>query len=310
MVRWRAKLIIAESTSLSKGPERLSHSGSLGPFDIDPSPGPIRVRTESPCAEGYSLKTVWPINVWSTGPQDHRQTPLAPQSLRNLCLVLALATGHHWSIRGQLRSESQVPTPERELAQMKENWAEFGTPDLDQSPSSEFRIEPWMMAGLYLLESQPLLGNAAGMFDQGLIIGIEHPSVAALCFISAIEALGELEGDELFACSECGSKVGVAKRFESQIATVVPKEKLKYYKELYRKRSKTVHTSELYGDESKPTPFDANFDLFSKNINFLGSVFELRETTRLLLIKAIEDFSEVESNQNVGDIHRLSSTET
>lgn len=290
--KWRAKLIIGESTQLSSGPYKLSGPGNIGPFEIAPSSGPMWVRHESPFMEGFSIKTVWPIDVWSEGPLNRWQTPRTPTELKDLCLVLAVATGHHWGVRGQLVPRSEVPAPERELAQLRENWEEYGTPEPEPDTRDEFSIEPWMESALAVLKRQPLLRDAVAMFDQGLIIGVEQPSVAALCFTSTIEAVGKLAGDELPRCPECGSRTGVTKRFKEQVAKVVPEEDVKRYGNLYAKRSETTHESALHGDELKPTLFDTSFDPFGKNLNYLGSVITLRETTRTILQQTLQDSAE------------------
>jgi hypothetical protein len=100
-------------------------------------------------------------------------------------------------------------------------------------------------------EKRELLRGALLMFHEGLLLRDEHPSMALVAFVAAIEAVGQIENPPDPPCSQCGFKKGAHRAFKSALKRAgFEGQWLRVADKTYGDfRSPTVHSAVLHGYE-------------------------------------------------------------
>lgn len=108
-------------------------------------------------------------------------------------------------------------------------------------------------------EKQAFLFSCS-LFDQGMNLWAEHPSLSFAAFVSSIETLITFEhkDEKTEICEECGQeRYRVIKKFKDFFGTYgspTPEFK-KYAQKIYKYRSKILHKGELFLGEIEPRSF-------------------------------------------------------
>ena len=99
---------------------------------------------------------------------------------------------------------------------------------------------------------QKLLKGALIMFHEGLLLRMDHPSLALVAFVAAVEAVGQIEAPPDPPCPTCGFKKGAHRAYKSALTRAgFTGELLRTADSVYSKfRSPTVHAATLHGHES------------------------------------------------------------
>jgi len=181
----------------------------------------------------------------------------------------------------------------------------FEQPDENRS-ISELRLSASFdnLLGTLLAPKDHPARDAMLMFYEGIVLQKDHPTMALVAFISAIERLAAPVDPP--RCAECGHVPGVTAAFREAIQSVSDSgETLKMMMRFYGQyRSQTVHLGLLHGNESTFNRgsgdslfFISEGDQFQRNVPFLTSII-----ARRLLVKSLgtegESLLETEDNHH------------
>lgn len=128
--------------------------------------------------------------------------------------------------------------------------------------------------------------RALSAHHEGMLLKSDHPSMALLAFVSAIEALA-VPRKGLPRCSECRMVLDSGKRFREALATVLSPADVESIANAYDRRSRTVHDGCLHGLEEVlgMYPIPQLFAPELSRVDFeLGTVRLAAQASRKLLL--------------------------
>jgi len=232
---------------------------SLGPggvFALEMIPRPLLGLPTN----GYSTHRSWPLIVegtafsyaWDMALQDVR--PL----VRRLMALLSLAWGGCWVPR----YGPMIVQPGRPLEIPPVSGAVAGTPweDLDveavQADAREscqaVELPGWFEQAWAVLDRDPILAEALNSYYEAVRAEAEHPSLAFVAYVAAVEGIGAMTVDlgRCQCCDQCEAQSGSVKRFRTALRTVMSNKDANALTELaYGMRSKTAHQGTLHAAE-------------------------------------------------------------
>jgi hypothetical protein len=188
-----------------------------------------------------------------------RAAQIAELRLRRTCALLSLVTGEVWIPRShpaQITGEAgaqMVPPVFGHVPQLQgeaegTGWGGEIPPDV-----KPFRLPGWAAQAWPLLDADRDLAGALNAIYEGMRLEYQHPSLANLTFVAAIEGFGtRFVSDAPCDCSPgCTHAKGVAqKRFRKALKTVMTNREVEEIWEIaYSLRSSTGHTGSLFGSE-------------------------------------------------------------
>lgn len=139
------------------------------------------------------------------------------------------------------------PVPTGEL--FRPAWLDPDAPAIERPASQAVGLEPWMDQAWHALEDAALAESLA-ITHEGRTLCWTHPSLAQVCFVASIEAIGGRSGLE--RCATCGLITGSTERFRQALRRVILREDAARLARLvYPRRSRTVHDGVLHGAEDE-----------------------------------------------------------
>ncbi|MCT1448774.1 hypothetical protein M3G43_16080 [Brevibacterium casei] len=236
-------------------------------------------------SSGYKMQVSRPI--WVTGRTNassiESAISRAGRELRRLCGLLAVAWDVPYEIAvAPMPQYDQGPSQYRNRPGMRlvqeappvEKWQAHPVPNwLDDAWSPAAKKE---------------LTSALDMFLEGEYVGARHPSLSAVCYVAAIEAIG----NTLFTtevCQCCNSVQGATRKYKASIRLVVSEHVARELDRVYKWRSTTVHQGSLHSTEVNWSRGWAHMldPHYSKNLTHV--IPELRRAARLLIVRGLND---------------------
>lgn len=220
---------------------------------------PLRLRPGGvKCAEfitqrgtgGGLLHITYPIVVEgrSDGYSWERAQHAAARTLHSLRSALAVAWNEPFTLLRVPRPDTigpvEVPSVVGLMLETFDEWvASTGN---DPEP---FTVSDWLEGAIALFEADPAVADAAGAYLEGLTLLNEHPSMALVAFVAALDGLGaKLNKPE--RCPECKMITGASSRFRQAVGLVGTEDEVAFANKRLTERSGTAHKGELYGGES------------------------------------------------------------
>lgn len=225
----------------------LAETCTVGPFVLLPEPRPLHETWPSrpPSLGGRSVASSWLIGVEgkSSGYNWQVAGKRAAFDVQRLCTLLSVVGAGTMVVR-------DAPAPMewgRRAVPEKDPWA-GGQPTAESSTPRIWAPPEWLPDAWNRIESTPWLAHALSAHHEGLRAQHEHPSLALVAFIAAIEAISNRIWIE-HQCETCGARRMIAARFRATLETEVSREEAEFLGRAYSPRSKTVHEGRLHGSE-------------------------------------------------------------
>ncbi len=198
--------------------------------------------------EAVSFLYSWPLRVEGrhTGYNWPAASTAASMGLYELCALLSIGADMCLVVREQPAPlESGVRHVPKNLwwQEPPNGWSE------DPVEPQVKSLPDWLPAGWQRMRARPRLASAATVYHEGLRAFSNHPSLALVAFIAAVEALANLLFKEV-RCQECKAPRHVADRFRATLRLVLPDEEADRLGMAYSPRSLTVHQGRLFGRET------------------------------------------------------------
>jgi hypothetical protein len=228
-----------------------------------------------------------------------RAALIAELCLRRTCALLSLVTGEVWIPRSHPHQLTDGADPVRVPAVFGHVAYFPGVPSEPEwrgeiPPDAQtFKLPGWIEQAWPILDADDGLARAVYAVYEGMRLEQEHPSLAHLTFVAAVEGFGMRFAEEV-PCDcrpGCTHMKGVAqKRFRKALKTVMTNREVKQVAEIaYDLRSFTGHRGSLFGSEQTfgyshhTRLFEAASDAVFDYV-ILG---QLRNASRWVLAKAL-----------------------
>jgi hypothetical protein len=241
---------------LAGGIPTLSSSIPIGPFQLSRVDRPVHDHgpPEVPSLHQISKGTTWVTAVAAThtGYNWQEVQRHAFRDLDQLCGLLSVAFDACVVVRDAPRPrELSAPSvPEKPLPwQCALDLTESG--ECPPVPVNTAEIPPWLASAWQSTNSHQWLANALAMHHQGLQIEFDHPTMALVAYVSAVEALGN-RLPKPDRCPTCRSDIKVRERFETALRQALSDDHAARLTAIYPNHSKTVHQGRLHANEAVP----------------------------------------------------------
>lgn len=256
LMRWSA--VLAQDPAGSHGCLRLGAVAEVGDLSFEPLDGTLLHDhlTATPgggvMAVPYSTALIKVRGAVACYAWDEDGNADTVQRLRIVTALISLAWDTCWYLRDGPLSPPEVrwadaPGP---VSGYTYRWR---TAHEDAGPLSISSMTPQLIPERLpnaerKAVSLPWLRRALLMHHEALSLQRQHPSVALVAFISAIETIAANDRDPVRLAQRRHAKRD-AERFAVAIAGVVSDEQADHLVDAYTHRSRTVHSSELHGTE-------------------------------------------------------------
>jgi hypothetical protein len=210
----------------------------------------------------------------------------ATVELNTVCALLSLEFESAWNVRqpAMIDDGSEITLPS----------FGFGLTDGRHHPIvgmiRRVSTPSWMDGAAHIVGDNETLFSALHSHREGLALMDEHPSLALVCFVSAIEGVGSTLVD-LAVCDECKSRIGAGKRFRKALKTVFTNREVDALTSAYELRSQTAHSGTLHGEETSMGMFMAPLESFAGRAQSMDFRYEtlwaLRDASKKVLVKQL-----------------------
>ncbi len=289
---WSA-IIGARGEGRSGGRFALGHRFEIGAFELSPAGRPltqVNRNIVAPSLNSASTHHSWPVVVRGrhSGFNWAAANKRAAFDLRRLCALLSLDVEYHtWSVL-------EAPVP---LAWGERCVPERGYPFYSASPRGTFAEPPsepeslwepsgWLPQAWVVMMQRPWLANAVVMHHEGQLTDEEHPSLAHVAYVSAVEAISNHLFDEE-RCEQCGAHLNVAARFRATLQLVLDPVQAARLAASYGNRSTSVHQGRLHGSDNAPGFFGFAWNDPQRDFDY-QVVLGMRSASRALLVLALQ----------------------
>ena len=279
----------------------LAEAQDIGPVRLTPGGICMREQVFSERIGGSGIRHSFPLvasgqfgaYVWD------RAALIAELCLRRTCALLSLVTGEVWIPRSHPRQLTDEAGPLRVPAVFgyvpqfpgvtgEPEWRGKVPPD-----AQTFKLPGWAERAWPLMDDDDGLARAVNAVYEGMRLEQEHPSLAHLTFVAAIEGYGaRFAEDGPCDCRPgCTHPKGVAqKRFRKALKTVMTNRERERIAEIaYHLRSSTSHAGILFGSERTfgYSPHLRLFETASDAVFDYAILGQLRNASRRVLAKAL-----------------------
>jgi hypothetical protein len=267
----------------------LSESADVGPFHLSAAGTAMWeiLPPQHPSLMASGMAVSWPILV--EGRHEGYSWPTAGRKvafdLNRLAGLLSLSFGHCLVVR-----EGAAPldwgvrqAPERIPWQRWPEDAQLG--DRPNERKNPMALPNWVPAAWQVLQDRPAFGHALDAYHEGLRAQLEHPSLALVAFIAAIEGVA----NTIFTvprCDACGGFPGVAARFREALRIVCDPATSDELGRAYSPRSRTVHRGQLHGSETRPGAHGLAWSDPVRDFEY-GALWGMRKASADLLRRAL-----------------------
>lgn len=285
---WSA--LLSQTPRMLSHPSRLEgtlHIGTMTLRATDTDFTDLVYHHESSNSMSSSYKTQVSRPIWVMGRTNASSMESAinraGRELRRLCGLLAVA----WNVPYEI---AVTPMPQYDQGPPQYRTRPGIRLVQEAQPVEKWQAHP-VPAGIDEAWSQSEkeeLTAALDMFLEGEYVRSRHPSLSAVAYVAAIEAIG----NTLFtaeACKCCKSIPGATKKYKASIRLVVSEQFARRLDRVYGWRSTTVHKGSLHSTEVNWSRGWARM-LDPRDTEYLTDVIpDLREVARLLIARGLND---------------------
>jgi hypothetical protein len=240
-------------------------------------------------AKGWSRSVAWPIIV--SGVIDDQWPEVdrrASRLLHRLCCLLSLAWGEAWQVRLAPQKASallpEVPEPILIPSVTWPDWADSTQLGCrEETPLPEWLSDAWQR--LDSGGTRSVIAPALSLWHEGILLQAEHPSMAMVAYVAAVEQVAPTVLDSR-------GKRSARQTFLQCVASVAGPDDLKAIKkaDAYGKRSATSHGAALHGIELEfghmllrpHGPGDSAYDFMFDTLQRMGRI------ARAVLMQALQ----------------------
>lgn len=163
-------------------------------------------------------------------------------------------------------------------------------PDLSGHAHTPVNLPSWVEAAWKRVSAQEDLSGALAMYQEGLDLWDDHPSLSLVCLVALIETIGARYQPlvRCDCCEQCKVDTGAGKRFRAALNLVMTEEESRPLRRAYGPRSETVHSGRLHGAEMEAGAWGLGLTQPDPRSDFrLDLVDELRDASRQILTLAL-----------------------
>jgi hypothetical protein len=265
----------------------LSKGTVIGEMRIEPSGVTYwEYRPARATLDGLSLSWSSPVTVEGidTGFNFHAAQLKAVQRVTRLRAMLSVVLDERWVIKlSPLDRKIRIPRSHPEMGPSKH------PSDMQGHAHSQIEIPDWLRESWERAVHQADLTDALAMYQEALDVWHDHPSLALICLVGAVERIGARYQD-LVRCEHCAAQVGSGKRFRAALSTVMSSEEAASLVKAYAPRSQTVHSGHLHGSEHTAGIAGLGLTQDDPISDFeLGLVEDLRRAAQAILLRGLKD---------------------
>lgn len=288
-IEWSALLV--QTPKMLSQPTRLEGTLRVGKMTLSASDKDFtdvvyHYASGNSMSSGYRLQVSRPICVMGQTTASSKESAIsrAKRELRRLCGLLAVSWGVPYEIaHPPMPQYDQEGPPQYEVrpgiklfqeAPPVEKW--------EAHPVPRWTDESWRQA------EREELTAALDMFLEAEYVSARHPSLSAVAYVAAIEAIG----NAIFTvepCECCKSTPGATKKYKATIRLVVSEPVAQTLDLVYGWRSTTAHRGLLHSTEVNANRGWAHMlnPQFSENLTAV--LPELRDAARLLIERGLDN---------------------
>jgi hypothetical protein len=275
----------------------LAKQYTLRPVQLGPGERQM-IEYVSLVAHGWSRLVYWPIIATGTLEGSwHESQRVVARLLHRACCLLSLAWGEPWQVRHApnliANSPPNVPDPVLVPAPAwfdDKDAAQIGLRDEEELPGW---FDPaWDRLGEENAFAERM-GPALSLWHEGILLQSEHPSMAMVAYVAAVEQAA-------LSLPEAAPASGFGQRFWAAIRAVAEEGEIESLRQadIYGRRSATSHGSALYGIEMEfgymllqPVgPGDPAFDFV------YGALQLMARVSRRCLLKVLDPAGQSEAD--------------
>jgi hypothetical protein len=276
--------LITSEPVLGQERQVLQEGGQVGGLHIRPS-GVIywEDKPYKVSLDGVSVTSCMPVIVEGDdrGFNFDSASTVASRRVACLCSILSVMLDSRWTIKQSPHNRKvRVPTigPRTSPPEHPEQMMAHDTVSLPDGLA-----EAWDRVG-----HDQVLANALAVYQQGLDVCEDHPSLALVAFVAAVEGVGA-RYEELVRCEKCGAQIGARRRFTAALSVIRSKADAAPLIAAYGPRSETVHEGVLHGSEAAAGAFSFGITQVDPILEFeSGLVEDLRDAARDVLYLALK----------------------
>lgn len=285
-VRWSA-LVGPPIPRVAGFETTLADTVRIGPFALTPESRPLRESWPSrpPSINSRTLASTWFIGVEGNSKGYNWQVAgkAAALDLQKLSSLLSVTGAGPTVVR-------EAPAPLDWGRRTVPNTNPWEPQDVSgDAPAPRAWTPPtWLGDAWNRLESTPWLAHALAAHHEGLVARYDHPSLALIAFIAAIEAISNRLWIE-HRCETCGARLQISARFRATLRTVLSQDNADLLGRAYSPRSKTVHEGHLHGSEAAAGVYSIGALSMDSGMTFeWRTVFRMGEASESLLLRALQ----------------------
>lgn len=288
-IEWSALLV--QTPKMLSHPTRLEGTLRVGKMtlsasDTDFTDVVYHYDSGTSMSSGYKLQVSRPICVAGHTTASSKESAIrqAGRELRRLCGLLAVA----WSVPYEIASSPMPQYDQEGPPQYKVRPGVRLIQDASSVEKWEVHPAPSWIDDAWRRAEEEKLTAALDMFLEAEYVSARHPSLSAVAYVAAIEAIG----NALFTvepCKCCKLIPGATKKYKATIRLVVSEPVAQTLDRVYGWRSTTVHRGSLHSTEVNANRGWAHMLNPRYSENLTAVLPELREAARLLIERGLDN---------------------
>jgi hypothetical protein len=153
---------------------------------------------------------------------------------------------------------------------------------VDTLAAPEWSHDAWI-----LMNKRAKIKAAISIFMEGLRVEDQHPSLALVSYVSAVESISLMLFHEE-RCKSCSNHIEIGNKFLETLRLVTEERELEVLRPIYGNRSTTVHKGKLHGTElTLGTSLFSMLSIDPTSVFALQSVRTMKKAARELLVMAL-----------------------
>ena len=264
--RWTAALTqVGDSEYI--GPHGTSKVSidDLVTFESLPRAYTMRKPTGRAIPNGYNIYSVYPLVIKGVDEgYDWFQLQYSiAEKVNILSSLLSVGWGSTWTLLSSPNRGDNIHLPDGE--------AMFGPEQLGRTIRQEVEIvsmelPDWIETAYRYVGDNIEAKNALAMYNQGILVEYEHPTLALLAYTASLETIGVLLAKGEGATKKEIQRLRKKERFTKAVTFAVTDEELvKKVVGMYKTRGDSAHEAVLFGDESGYGTSNSSPSIFQMN---------------------------------------------
>jgi hypothetical protein len=231
--------------------QRLGGPTAVGPFRLVPAPDAYGEIITKPRGGAVGITHSWFIRVEGVvkARDNWEAEGIAASHARTVSALLSLAWGTDWVLRMGPFTARVDERPEfvfpNTSAWVEDNPLNGGS----SAPPNKVDLPDWLGKAWAIAERDQEISRILHVYHEARALDPSHPSFAALGYIATIEGIAGRRFPQIQSCKDCNQKTGSAARFRRMVKEVLYRDEAERISTAYDRRSRTVHTGELFGYE-------------------------------------------------------------